>query len=161
MVRELKVELYAAIRRDLCAGMAKLAIERKHHIGHDTIDAAMESAWPQRRKSYPARDSELDPFKPVIDAMLRVDLDAPRKQHSWFWPPLFDFLAHLTTACTGKPSTPTQPSERKGRSVKITEYKILDSIGGNLEQKVNEHIADGWVPCGASLFRAAATAIKR
>ena len=33
-----------------------------------------------QRKAYPKRGSKLDPFKPAIDAMLRTDLDAPRKQ---------------------------------------------------------------------------------
>ena len=35
---------------------------------------------PQPRKKLPPRKFRLDPFKPAIDAMLRADLDAPRKQ---------------------------------------------------------------------------------
>jgi hypothetical protein len=41
---------------------------------------ALESAWPEPRKKLPPRASKLDPFKPVIDAILLADLDAPRKQ---------------------------------------------------------------------------------
>ncbi|MFI6537956.1 hypothetical protein ACIBHY_36275 [Nonomuraea sp. NPDC050547] len=40
----------------------------------------MASVWPTPRKPLPARPSRLDTFKPLIDQMLRVDLDAPRKQ---------------------------------------------------------------------------------
>ncbi|MCK2238241.1 IS21 family transposase [Allokutzneria sp. A3M-2-11 16] len=75
-----KVELYAAIRRDARAGMSGRAIERKYGVGWRTVTQAMSSAWPQERKKYPPRASKLDPFKPVIDAILRADLDAPRKQ---------------------------------------------------------------------------------
>jgi hypothetical protein len=40
----------------------------------------MASAWPAPRKKLPPRASKLDPFKPVVDEILRADLDAPRKQ---------------------------------------------------------------------------------
>ena len=75
-----KVELYAAIRRDARAGMSARAIERKYRVGRRTIIKALASAWPEPRKKPPRRASKLDPFKPVIDEMLRADLDAPRKQ---------------------------------------------------------------------------------
>jgi transposase len=75
-----KVELYAAIRRDARAGMSGRALERKHGVGRRTVIKALSSAWPEQRKQLPARGSKLDPFKPAIDAMLRADLDAPRKQ---------------------------------------------------------------------------------
>ena len=41
---------------------------------------AVASAWPETRKKPPPRPSKLDPFKPMIDEILRADLDAPRKQ---------------------------------------------------------------------------------
>jgi transposase len=75
-----KVELYAAIRRDARAGMSGRAMERKHGVGRRTIIKALSSAWPEPRKKLPPRPSKLDRFKPVIDEMLRADLDAPRKQ---------------------------------------------------------------------------------
>jgi transposase len=75
-----KVELYAAIRRDARAGMSGRAIERKYRVGRRTIVKALSSAWPEPRKQLPPRASKLDPFKPVIDEILKADLDAPRKQ---------------------------------------------------------------------------------
>lgn len=75
-----RVELYAAIRRDARAGMFGRALERKHKVGWRTVGKALASAWPEARKEYPQRASRLDPFKPVIDEILRADLDAPRKQ---------------------------------------------------------------------------------
>jgi transposase len=75
-----KVELYAAIRRDARAGMSGRAIEKKYRVGRRTIISALASAWPEPRKPLPRRASKLDPFKPVIDEILKADLDAPRKQ---------------------------------------------------------------------------------
>ncbi|WP_246595750.1 IS21 family transposase [Actinoplanes auranticolor] len=75
-----KIEKFAAIRRDLAAGMSGRAIEEKYRVGRRTVSAAMASALPPPRKDMPPRGSKLDPFKPVIDEILRADLDAPRKQ---------------------------------------------------------------------------------
>ncbi len=75
-----KVDLYAAIRRDVRSGMSNRALQRKYGVGFRTVKAAMESVWPEPRKQLPPRKTRLDVFKPVIDQMLRVDLDAPRKQ---------------------------------------------------------------------------------
>jgi hypothetical protein len=80
MPRMSKIELFAAIRRDLAAGMSGRAIEEKYRIGQRTVSAAMASALPPPRKAMPPRGSKLDPFKPAIDEILRADLDAPRKQ---------------------------------------------------------------------------------
>jgi transposase len=75
-----KAELYAAIRRDLRAGMSAREIQRTRHVTWRTVKAASESAWPAPRAAYPERGSKLDPFKPLIEEMLVADLDAPRKQ---------------------------------------------------------------------------------
>ena len=75
-----KVELYAALRRDAREGMSHRALERKYRVGWRTVQKALSSALPQPRELYAPRRSKLDPFKPVIDQMLRADLDAPRKQ---------------------------------------------------------------------------------
>jgi transposase len=75
-----KLELYAAIRRDAREGMATRAIQRKHGVGFRTIKKALASAWPEPRKPLPPRATRLDAYKPLIDGMLRADLDAPRKQ---------------------------------------------------------------------------------
>jgi hypothetical protein len=75
-----RVELYAAIRRDARAGVSGREIQRKHGVGWRTVQAAVAPARPPQRAAYPARVWNLDFFKPVIDDILRADLDAPRKQ---------------------------------------------------------------------------------
>jgi transposase len=79
MPRESKVALYAAIRRDHRAGLSTRAIESKHGVSWRTISKAVNSAWPEPRKPLPPRATALDPYKPLVDAMLRADVDAPRK----------------------------------------------------------------------------------
>ncbi|MEU6192313.1 IS21 family transposase [Streptomyces sp. NPDC047061] len=75
-----KVDLYAAIRRDARAGASYRALMREYGVGFRTVKAALESVWPEPRKKPRPRGTRLDPYKPLIDQMLRVDLDAPRKQ---------------------------------------------------------------------------------
>jgi len=75
-----KVDLYAAIRRDARAGLSSRALESKYRVGRRTVTAALASAWPTPRKPLPPRASKLDPFKPIVDEILRTDLDAPKKQ---------------------------------------------------------------------------------
>lgn len=75
-----KVELYAAIRRDHRGGMTMRELERKYNVAWRTVRKALDSAWPEPRKKLPPRPSALDPYKAVIDGILRADLDAPRKQ---------------------------------------------------------------------------------
>ncbi|BDE12792.1 hypothetical protein MKCMC460_16520 [Mycobacterium sp. 20KCMC460] len=56
------------------------ALARKYKVGRDTVRHALANPEPPRRKT-PVRESpKLGPLKPAIDAMLRTDLDAPRKQ---------------------------------------------------------------------------------
>ncbi|MET8537673.1 IS21 family transposase [Streptomyces sp. NPDC005065] len=76
-----KVELYAAIRRDAkVEGLSSRALSAKYGVGRRTVAMALESVFPATRKELPTRVSRLDPFKVVIDQILREDLDAPRKQ---------------------------------------------------------------------------------
>lgn len=75
-----KVELYAAIRRDHRGGMSMRDLERKHGVTWQTVRKALDSSWPEPRKKLPPRATRLDQYKPVIDEILRADLDAPRKQ---------------------------------------------------------------------------------
>src|SRR6204780_5644546 len=75
-----RVGLFAAIREDHRQGMGVRAIARKHGVHRRTVREARASPVPAPRKvperESPARDS----VAPLIDAMLREDLDAPRKQ---------------------------------------------------------------------------------
>lgn len=75
------MELFAAIRRDArVEGLGVRALARRHGVHRRTVRQALASATPPARK-VPVRSSpRLDPFKDAIDAMLRADLDAPRKQ---------------------------------------------------------------------------------
>ena len=75
-----KVDLFAAIRRDSRAGLSVRGLARKYQVSRRTVRSALTSAWPALRKPMPPRPSKLDAFKPVIDDILRSDLDAPRKQ---------------------------------------------------------------------------------
>ncbi|CAM5317065.1 Transposase OS=Streptomyces aurantiogriseus OX=66870 GN=istA PE=3 SV=1 [Streptomyces aurantiogriseus] len=75
-----KVDLYAAIRRDARTGMSTRALMRKYGVGFNTVQRALTSALPEPRKKMRPRATRLDPYKPVIDAILRADLTAPRKQ---------------------------------------------------------------------------------
>jgi transposase len=52
------------------------ALARKYQVSRRTVRSALTSAWPAPRKPMPPRPSKLDPFKLVIDDILRVDLDA-------------------------------------------------------------------------------------
>ena len=79
MPKRSRVELYAAIRCDLRAGVSHREVQRRHRVGWETVARAEASASPQARKPYPKRGSKLDPFAAVIDAILLADLDAPRK----------------------------------------------------------------------------------
>ena len=76
-----KVELFAAIRRD--ARVEKLPIRelaRRHGVHRRLVREALTSAWPAPRKPLPTRVSVLDPYKAIVDQILRDDLDAPVKQ---------------------------------------------------------------------------------
>jgi transposase len=75
-----KVALFAMIREDRRAGMGIRAIARKHGVHRRTVHEALESPVPEPRK-VPERAAPVrDEMAPLIDAMLREDLDAPRKQ---------------------------------------------------------------------------------
>lgn len=75
-----KADLYAAIRRDHRAGMSMRALQRKYGVTWQTVRKALDLVWPEPRKKLPPRPTRLDPYKPLIDEMLRKDLDAPPKQ---------------------------------------------------------------------------------
>jgi transposase len=75
------VELFEAIRRDHRRdGLSIRELSQKHRVHRRTVRAALASAVPPPRKARVFAAPTLDPLKPLIDAMLRSDLNAPKKQ---------------------------------------------------------------------------------
>ena len=75
------MELFEAIRRD--HRREELSIRQlaeRHRVHRRTVRQALASAVPPPRKTRVFGAPVLDPVKPLIDAMLRQDLDAPKKQ---------------------------------------------------------------------------------
>lgn len=75
------MELFEAIRRD--ARREELSIRQlavRHGVHRRTVRAAVASPVPPARRPRESPAPKLDPVKPLIDAMLREDLTAPRKQ---------------------------------------------------------------------------------
>lgn len=76
-----KRQRYAAIRADAAAGMPGRAIERKHNVGHRTIQAALKSPVPPARKEYPTRErARLHGLIPHIDAVLAATPAMPVRE---------------------------------------------------------------------------------
>ena len=76
-----KVELFEAIRRDQrVAGLSIRALAERYGVHRRTVRQALDSAAPLPRKVPVRRSARLESLKALIDAMLIVDLDAPRKQ---------------------------------------------------------------------------------
>lgn len=78
-----KVELYEQIRkvrgREPEVSVRELA--RRFRVHRRDVRAALKSAVPPPRKAGPPRPApKLDPLKPIIDAWVEGDKDAPRKQ---------------------------------------------------------------------------------
>jgi transposase len=78
---ESRVDVFARIRRDArVEGLGNRALARRHGVGRQTVRLALVSPEPPAKKTRVRSAPRLDRFKPVIDEMLREDLEAPRKQ---------------------------------------------------------------------------------
>jgi transposase len=78
-----RVELFEAIRRDHRRdGLSVRALAGRHGVHRRTVRLALEAAVPPERKRPVRVAPKMDPVKPLIDVMLRQDLDAPRKQRA-------------------------------------------------------------------------------
>jgi len=76
-----RVELFEAIRRDHRRdGLSIRALADRHQVHRRTVRQALVNAVPPGRKVPVRAAPKLDPAKALIDAMLIVDLTAPRKQ---------------------------------------------------------------------------------
>ena len=76
-----KVELFESIRRDWrVGGLSIRALAQRHGVHRRTIRQALDNADPLPRKTPVRRSPRLGSLKKLIDEMLQVDLDAPRKQ---------------------------------------------------------------------------------
>jgi transposase len=75
------VELFEAIRRDRRReGLSIRELAHRHRVHRRTVRQALASAVPPPRKPRVFAAPALDPVKLLIDAMLRQDVDAPRRQ---------------------------------------------------------------------------------
>ena len=75
------MDVFEVIRRDHRRdGLSIRQLAEMHRVHRRTVRQALESAVPPARKRRVFPAPVLDPVKPLIDAMLREDLDAPRKQ---------------------------------------------------------------------------------
>jgi len=76
-----RVELFEAIRRDhRLEDLSIRALAERHGVHRRTVRQAVAAAAPPVRKPRVFAAPKLDPAKPLIDAMLREDLTAHRKQ---------------------------------------------------------------------------------
>ena len=76
------VETYAAVRRFVVSeGHSKREAARVFGLSRETVDKMCRySAPPGYRRSKPPARPKLDPFVPIIDAILKADREAPKKQ---------------------------------------------------------------------------------
>jgi hypothetical protein len=76
-----RVELFEAIRRDRRRdGLSIRELAARHGVHRRAVRQALASAVPPPRKPRVFAAPVLNPVKPLIDAMLRQDMDAPKKQ---------------------------------------------------------------------------------
>ncbi len=76
------MEMYAAVRRFVFVeGRSRREAAKVFGVSRTTIDKMCAySAPPGYRRKAPPKRPKLDPFIPIIDAILQADVEAPRKQ---------------------------------------------------------------------------------
>jgi hypothetical protein len=81
-VRLSREELFERVRRDrrVDPSVSARELARRYAVSRSTVKDALAGAVPRPRKPAPPRVSKLAPVAGFIDAMLREDLTAPRKQ---------------------------------------------------------------------------------
>jgi transposase len=73
--------LFEQIRRDSrVEGLSVRALAKRHRVHRRTVRQALASAMPPEPARRRWQSRKIDPFVDAIDAMLRSDLTAPRKQ---------------------------------------------------------------------------------
>lgn len=76
------MDLFASIRRDArIEGLGTRKLAERYGVGRETVRQALRDARPPARKTPVRAAPKLGVFKAAIDAMLREDLTAPKKQH--------------------------------------------------------------------------------
>ena len=81
MNRRQKVELFEQIRREYEFGIGTIAgVARQLGVHRRLVRQALQNAWPSERQRPVRSCPRLAPIRPLIDAMLEQDRQAPRQQ---------------------------------------------------------------------------------
>src|SRR5512143_940473 len=76
-----KVELFEQIRREYEFGIGTIAgVARQFGVHRRLVRQALHHAWPPERQRPVRASPRLSPVRPLIEAMLEQDRQAPRKQ---------------------------------------------------------------------------------
>lgn len=137
MLRMSKVELYAAIRRDHRDGMSMRELERKHGVTWRTMQE-LDSSWPEPRKKLPPRATGLDRYKPVIDEILRADLDAPRKHTT---PSSVNYASTATNSPSTVSSSPSTTPTRTATDTAAPHRALGHRVGRHSTRQAGRHPA--------------------
>src|SRR5438876_7480031 len=79
-IRRVTVDEYGKVRRARQEGMSVRALARLFHHSRRKIDEIVATPEPKPYIRLNPPPSILDPFKPIIDALVQADEEAPPKQ---------------------------------------------------------------------------------